>query len=509
VEPFLYLGHAALGGLLLGAPFAPAAWRRKLVVLVAGAGVALSIALLAASESLAEWRSTEPTSLAAPVAVTLACAWVMAALTPPTAMSWRVGALVGVAGAGLVVAATSAWSVPALLFWECQSIALAAVAAPARRRASVWVALFASDGALVAVLIAHALEAEGWRLPADLDGWPMYALIAASVVRSGVLPRLASWGLVETQSAPALPLMTGGAFVLLGPALGSAEPWPAAGLLALATALFAWQLVEHEVNSALVGSGVVAVMMGASLALPAALPAAAIGALVAVTLLTLWPLAGPGAGPARALATALVPPLAGFVALGAAGTDALTRAADATEVTVVVPWGVVSVLVFVTLALAVSVAARIARAESGVAAAASERGGGRAPKTAGASVLSFARREPVALASGLLAAASVGVSVAPLDVVGRGEIAGLPVRSAGLLAAAAALGAVGAGAARRRAGALAPEAVAGPPPSFAPLGPAPGGRIDRALVWAAVSLAAGVVGATGWITVEGLRVGFL
>lgn len=466
MEWVLCLGHALLGALLLPVSFAPWATRRRALEVVSVAGVALGLALVAAGEAGAgAWRTAgfEP-RYAAPAGLAAAAAWLVTGALAGRRARPADATLTGVAASGLVLASTGRYVVPALIFWVCSS---AALAAPVQGRARwTWGVLAASDVAVSVAALVYVGAEGSWALPRSAGGAALAALVAAAVLRCGV--HLGSPG------AATAPLFTGGAMVLAARA-GAARPWVALGLIAAALAWASLALARNRVGPAVVATWATAVALAASFAAPGLAPLAGAAAVLVTAVAALWPYTAGRGGVARGLAASLVPLTAGFGVVAGGAGEAFGRAtagrASAT-------WALAAALLVVTLAAGVVLGGRAARADA----------------------LEFVPE--AVLATWLLLAALVVVAVLPQAVGDRAPLGD----SGGVLALQ--LTALAAGAA---AGVVARRSGEGFEPAYGALVAADhvAPELPRAAVWAATACGVATASATVWLTVAGLRVGFL
>ena len=468
MEWALFLGHGILGALLLPFGGATEGTRRRAVELASVAGVALGVALVVAGEAAAGgWRTAGFEAVAAtPAGLAAAAAWIVTGALAQRGPRVDRAALTGVAASGLVLAATGRWAVPMLIFWLCSSAALAAAG-----RRWTWTVLAVSDAAFCAAVVLHVWNEDSWGF--DVEGPALAALVAAAVVRGGAHV-VAPWPALTTGAGAAAPLMAGGAVALAARA-GTAEPWLAAALLAAALATAALGLVRNSIGPALVSTWVTTLALASCFVSPRHAPLVGAAAVLAVTAAALWPFTAGRGGVARALLVAMVPLTAGF-GMVAAGGDAFARAAAEDGS---LAWTAVAALLPVTVGAGVLLGGRAARAD-------------------------VVELVPEAvLATWLVLAAAAGIGVLPHVVGGEGAL-GDSGGAISLQLVALGAGAV-AGVAARRPG-------VGVEPPYREVTRAdltPPREPPRAAVSAAAALAAAAVSAAAWLTVAGLRVGFL
>jgi hypothetical protein len=454
------------------------------VVACAAAGVTLSLLLALSGGDDQGWRTTLLTPEAATVAgLSGVCAWFLVALLDGGRGRWDHAALVGVGVSGLALFASNRWLVPALVFWMCAGLA---VAVGIRTGGGGWAGLTValSDAAVVAALVASGLAAREWTLPAPLTGWELYVVLGAAALRAGVVPGFGPFELGRDRAALA-PIVIGGSFALLLRVGARADAWAAIAALIAALAVATWSVAQRRPARAAAASWPIALCLGAAYVAPAVVPGAAAAALVIVALVVLWPLS-PGRGRAeRGLILTFAPATAGFVVVVGAARAAFAHAVGGPPgAQAAIEWVVASALLPVTLAASVVVGVRVARQSEPA---------GFEPAAVVGTWLVFA----AAIVLGLAARAVLGISA---------EVLGPPERVLGLSVVALAAGVVAARGARRMRTPL-PAEPRGEAflMEVAPSWPH-AARIASALAPALVALA---VGATMWLTYEGLREGFL
>lgn len=477
----LYLVHAAAAVILILASRLPRRARSRVTVGVAAAAAACG-GLLAVLDG-DPWRTTTAAGPAARAAgVAIACAWLLVAVLGPAGERWRTGALVGPATTGLALFATNRWVVPGLLFLLASSAATVALARrPAGQgAAALWIGL--ADAAIVAGLVAHALEAETWRLGGPFGGWPRWAVLGGAIARVGVVPRVGGWQTLRTPSAALLPLAAGGGFVAVARFVGGPLPWVGVALLAAAVVVLAWSLRSRALSAATVGAWPVSLMLAAVAINPSTSGRAAAAACLGVTLVALWP---PSAGRARVprgFGISFLPPFLGFGVVLSAAVVAFDRAAGAPTSWRSIPW---------TASAAILPLALAGGALLGLSAALQSR--------------AASQEQAPALGTWIVAgAALVSGFLEP-----GGFLAPASVRVLYGVAIAVGLGAVYVSIALHHEDAIGPIAE-GPDATHFEVGTLSlEGRLEVVARWAALVVLAGTAGVVGWLTLDGLRNGFL
>ncbi|MDQ3955345.1 MAG: hypothetical protein M3285_07340, partial [Actinomycetota bacterium] len=143
----LLLGHAALGLFSALTFFLSPRGRARALVGFGVGGFVLAAAGLAWSGSGESFRGFELGVRAVPATAGVAAAWLLIAVFPGRAR-WSTGALTGIACSALLLAATSRWVVPTLLFLSCALLAMVAASTLGRSRPLFWIPGFASVAAL-------------------------------------------------------------------------------------------------------------------------------------------------------------------------------------------------------------------------------------------------------------------------------------------------------------------------------------------------------------------------
>lgn len=471
----LTLVNAALAVVALAAGRAEPSLQRRMLRILATVGVATGIVTVLARGSFGVWRATTMDPGAAAVAGTaIACGWGLTVALEIERDRWWIAGLNGVGAAALLLFAGAVWIVPALLFWGCLSASLAIAAAREHSRTWVWIAL--ADVATAAVLIAAATGDGSWVFPQGLDAELIAPLALAVALRTGVVPGAGTFDDVGSTSAALIPLTVASGFLLAIRLLD--DPLPALGALFLLVAVAGLAPALHRRSFRIrsTASWPPAVGLGLSVALPAASTTAAVAALLGVSVIAAWHEALDRGRLSRAAVVSMIMPNVMFGAVAAVATAAFVEATTTGGWVGRAPWMGVAALLPLVLALGLAF---------GVAAARTERGGGYHPEAV--------------FMSWMLFAASVGAAF----VLGAGGVyAALGGPSAAWLVAVA-VTAGGIAAWRGRAGSGAEvEAVAS-----VELGAIV--TLPRRVRGAAGVAQGAAVIAVAWLTIAGLKVGFL
>ena len=357
----LSLGHAVASVVLLASSHRPAKERARAVWACSGVGVLLAGVLVAGVGSGQHWRALALRESATVVGAAVATAWVVAAIVDLGRGRWEVGALIGVASTALILASSSEWLVPGLLFWFCGSVAIGVLGLQSATNSGALVALFASDLALGAGLIASGVGGATWRMPVLVDGWHGYVLLLAALLRLGALPRVGVWGLLGSPAAAAIPLFIGGAFALPLRTIAVLGGWPAVVVLAGAVAIaFAAVTTESPSISGIAPWPVLVCLAGSVLA-AGVRPAAAVTAALSAGVVSLWPHASRSAAPARALQLSFTPVTAAFSILASGRAAAFQRVVSSQPLSAALPWVICFTLLLAAVVLGAALGARLAR----------------------------------------------------------------------------------------------------------------------------------------------------
>jgi hypothetical protein len=285
------------------------------------------------------------------------------------------------------------------------------------------------------------------------------------------------WQVAGSDGIPVVPLLVGLGFVTLGKLGGPAEPWLAAALLvlALAMAVGAW---VSRLSIAVVGAWSGATFAALSFANHDATVVAGIAAVLAAGAIALWPRARGRGRMSRGLIASYAPPTIAFGAIVAAEARAFTEAT--TVASPDIAWPAIAALLPLVLAAGVVIGCGMART----------------PES------DDFEPEAVVATWALLGAAMVAgaflQSVAAVPAV--------VARSSAPLVYPVALGA-GIFVAARVPHALAPVVPITTSPSDGVVTLHRG--VARGFVAVAAVIALGAAAGIGWLTVDGLAVGFL
>lgn len=478
----LFLAHAAVGVFMLFTRPLAEPDRERLVRLGAGAGMGAATILFFFRGADASWGAAdlEPET-GAITAVAIFSAWALVAAGVGGRGRWDIGALVGAAASGLALFATSNWIVPAMLFWAVVSLATAASVPVARRSAGVWLAVALSDACFVGGSIAFSLDADSWRMPEVVDGWLLVPLVAAILLRTGVLAGEGTWELSSGPQSALLPLVIASGFALLPSVSRGDEIYVALGILVVAVALAGWALLSRSASIGVIGAWITSTMLAVAWIEPDVLARAGVTALLGSSVVLLWPAAAGRGHAERGLVLAAVPLTVGFGVIVGGAAVSFERATLAATVLESAPWSALAALLPVALAAGVTLGAAIGRRSE--------------PE----------RFEPGAvLVTWTIAAIALllGLSSRPELGFGGGGVAA--TRGTWLFVLAALVAVVAARVVRGG-----PEAVVEAAPAPVAHGPRLSGGPARAVAVAAAAAAVPALAAVLWFTYHGLRNGFL
>ena len=477
----LFLSHAALAIFLIFTRPLGTAQRARFLRFAGLVGTASSVALFFVRGAEVSWgaASLKPGS-GAVVAAATACAWTLVAVTDNGRGRWDVAASVGAAATGLALFSTSAWIVPALLFWVVVSLSTTASVRWDPRLPQVGLALATSDACVVGALTMWSLDQDTWRMPDAVDGWLLLPLVAAIVLRTGIVPVVGIWQLTAADRSPLLPLVMASGFALMPSASAGDEVLVGLGVLLLALGGAAWSILRPAPQLSLVGAWICGVMAAVAWVQPVALARAAVTAILGASMAAMWPGSAGRAQSERGLLVAGVPLTVGFgVIVGGAGVS-FERARVAGTVLESAPWSAFAALLPVALAAGVTLGTAMARR-----------------------LEPDRYRAPAVLATWALAAAALILGLAPRAELGFSGSGAGATRSVWLYALAAVAAVAAARFAPRHPAILDPAEM----PSVGRSGPE--GALGVTLLIVAGVLGVAAVSAVGWLTYTGLRSGFL
>lgn len=479
MTPLLVLAPAGLSVVLLAVSRAPSSTREKIVRGTAWIGVALGATSFLMRDGLEAWRGVELGSGPAAIAgVALACSWGLVIALDLGEDRWWVGALTGVAGTGLAGFAGGQWTIPALLFFGCGSVALTLAASRASRAA--WLSLTVADTAIAAALVADLLSRDEWTAPEHVEMPLLICLLIGCGLRIGLVVRLGPLGLIGRPAAALAPVAVAGGLIPVARWVEIPLPLVASGVLLIGIAVVAWSVVRRSFDPSMVGLWPIALGSGIVLISDHATVPAAVAALLGITVVSLWPDALERGRLSRGLVLSGLVPTVMFGAIAIAARASFERATAEGDTLEIASWLTVSGLLPIAFASGVA---------TGVCVARSDTRGGYHP-------------EAVFMTWVVLAASVVaGFALGPSEVYGA--LGGGP--AAGLFSGALILGA--ATAARVLNGSDSPGSPSADPSAAVTLGRPP--HLGRWAAAVSVALSVAVTVTTGWITVVGLQQGFL
>lgn len=363
---FLFLAPALLGlAALLSRTSEPHARSRFLQVL-AGVGLAIAIVTFFAPVSGEVWRTTvmDP-NRAHLIGIATACAWLLFLTVERTRLEgdWDACLLVGVGSSGLALFGANEWVIPALLFWVVTALASAALTFRVPGTGAARASIFGATALVAASVAGELLDGAPWELH-ELSGWQWGLLVAAIVVLSGAVPGTGGWSSFgRTTSAPAFPLSTGAAFLLVASPSSTDEPYVALALILVGIGAGIASVVRPVLEVRLIGTWAVSLMLGLAFVAPAGqVPArAGFAAVIVVTGLILWPMSLGRAQIERGLLVAFVSITTGFNAISLAAGGAFGAATSTEDVVAAAPWAMIAALLPAALASGVILGARIGR----------------------------------------------------------------------------------------------------------------------------------------------------
>ena len=472
---FLILVQAVLAAVLLAGHRLPEPTRERFVRGVGGVGVLSGLAIFLLRSDLPVWRGFDLTPADAAVAGSaIACSWGLVTALDLGALRWWVGALSGVATCGLLSFAASAWMIPSLLFLLCVSAAVSVAAARASRPG--WLSFAAADAALVAVLIADVVTRDEWDSPEAIQSVLLVPLLASVALRTGLVMRTGPLSMLGQPASVMAPVVAAVGLITLSRWVERPLPIPAALVLCLGLAVSVWSILHRRIEPAVVGVWPVALGCSLMLASDRATVPASVSILLGLTMINLWPHALERGRLSRGFLLSGMAPTIAFGAIGLAARESFIGATEGGDPLEVGAWIAMSALLPVAFATGVALGVSVAR---------SEPTGDYHPEAVFMTWMVT------------LAAAVVGFVLGPGAIFGA--LGGS--EAAVLFGVAALFGAIVA--ARVDVG----EVAQAQPSSVVVMAPP-----IRLGTWAqalASCLYVGIAGAVTWITLEGLKVGFL
>lgn len=366
VAAVLYLTHALIAALALFARRLEAQSRSKFLQFLAGVGIAAGALLFFAPSSGDVWRTTSmEVERAQLIGIAVACAWLIFLTVERVRVAgdWDGCVLVGVGACGLALFGANDWVVPALLFWFVTAGAVVALVSRLPRTGAALASVCVASVLVLVALGSEQLATERWDLHI-VSGWRSWALVGAAVILSGAIPVVGVWSAFQgTTAAAALPLAIGGSFLLVAGPSAYEQPYAAVFLIVAAVGAAVTSVMKGTLDVRLIGTWIVALMVGLAFVAPAGEVAARAGfaGIIAVTALVLWPLSLGRAQIERGLLIAFVSITAGFNAISLGAGGAFLEATSTDDVLAAAPWATIAALLPVALATGVVLGARVGR----------------------------------------------------------------------------------------------------------------------------------------------------
>ena len=363
MTPVLILAHAGLGALVaLTCWRAGDATRARVTRVACSLGVLLALILVVARSTIEPWRAIafEP-GPAAIGGVAVTCAWGLATALDLGRDRWWVAAVVGVASSALLLVGGAEWTVPMLLF--AVGLFAASAIALCRSGRTTWLVIALSDTALVVALVGHALDTETWSVPESLGGALMIPLGIGLILRAGAIP-WAGVGIALKSPATALaPLVTGSAFVLLVRLVERPQPVAAVIGLMCACAVALVAVGRRSLNPATLAAWPVLLGGGVALVSTRAGVPAAVAAVLGVTAVVLWPDSLERGRLSRGFVLSSVAPNVIFGAIATAAAGSFVRATSSPDAIDGAAWTIISALLPIALAAGVALGVMVARSD--------------------------------------------------------------------------------------------------------------------------------------------------
>ena len=363
MTPVLTLAHAGLAVVIgLTCWRAGDATSGRVTRAAATVGVLLALTLVVMRSTLEPWRTVafEP-GPAAIGGVAVACAWGLAMALDLGRDRWWVGAVVGVASSALLLVGGAQWVVPVLLF----AAGLFAASALALHRSSrtAWLVITLSDVALVVALVGHALDTDTWAVPESLGGALVVPLGIGLLLRAGAIPWAGTGIALRTPAAALAPLVTGSAFLLLVRFVERPQPVAAAIGLACACAVALVAVARRSLDPSTLPAWPVLLGMGIALASARAGVPAAVAAILGVAGVVLWPDALERGRLSRGFMLSSIAPNVVFGAISTAAAGSFIRATSSADAIDAAAWTMISALLPIALAAGAALGVMVARSD--------------------------------------------------------------------------------------------------------------------------------------------------
>ena len=312
-------------------------YRAAAVRLLAPVGALFGAGLAIGGGSVA-WRTLgAERDLLVLTGVAIAAGWVLVFVLDRVEGHAAAAGCFGIAACALPLVTAGEWLAPVLMFLGVVAVAVA-IAAHLGRSGALLLQIGAGLGlAAAGVILARA---DGWARPASLDGVEGGLLMAGAALLVWPLDRSGGWRAGGHPAAAALPLLHGLAFSLLAAADLAPQPWAASGVLGATLASALWHGIKAP-GSFVPGPLATGAVFAAALLSPGLAVPAGIAAVLSSSIGALGAPYGISAG----LIGGVVPLSAGWLVLLTAISRAFEPAGGSADLTVRLPW-----LTFVSLA---------------------------------------------------------------------------------------------------------------------------------------------------------------
>ena len=335
----LYIGASlALAAVLAAASYFALVEYRAAAVRLLSLGGILFGAGLAVGGGSTSWRTLgDERDLILLAGVAVAAAWLLVLALDRVEGHATEAACLGVAACALPLAVASEWVVPTLMFMGVVAVS-AAISAHVSRSGMFLFQIALGFGLFAAATISG--RSEGWARPTSLEGTEAAMLIAAAIVLVLPVDRIGGWGSARYPVAGFLPLLNAAAFGSLAAADIAPQPWAASGVLAVTLGSSLWHGVRapewFAPGPLATGAALAAALLSPELAVPAGIAAvfsSSVGAL------------GAPYGVGSALLGGVAPLTAGWLVLLTAISKSFRFAGGSADLVDRLPW-----LAFVSLA---------------------------------------------------------------------------------------------------------------------------------------------------------------